>query len=102
FKNKIPYSQFSIYGRDAVYTYAAAAKAVIDAKKPLTRDNIVNAMEHFNGNLVTTHGKIFTSPKNHRLTGTWTEADVDTVVKVVSGKPVWTPAPKADIKGATP
>jgi branched-chain amino acid transport system substrate-binding protein len=101
-KGKVPYSQFSIYGRDAVYTYAFAAKKVLDAHKPLTRDNIVNAMEHFKGDITTTHGKLFTSPTNHRLTGTWTEAYVDTTIKMVDGKPTWVLAPKADVKGSTP
>ena len=103
FNNKKPYSQFSIYGRDAVYTYAAAAKVVLDAGKPLTRDNVAAAMENFKkGQLVTTHGNIITTPKNHRLTGTWTEGYVDTVVTVKNGVPTWTPAPKADLAGATP
>ena len=101
-KGKVPYSQFSIYGRDAVYTYAFAVKKVLDAKKPLTRDNIVDAMEHLKGDLTTTHGRLFTTPKNHRLTGSWTEAYVDTTIKMVDGKPTWVLAPKADIKGSTP
>ncbi len=103
FQNKKPYSQFSIYGRDAVYTFAAAARKVLNAKKPLTRDNVVAAMETFKkGDLATTHGNIITSPKNHRLTGTWTEAYVDSVVTVKNGVPSWAPAPKADLAGATP
>ena len=97
-----PYAQFSIYGRDAVYTYAYAARKVLQAKKPLTRDNIVAAMEHIKGDLTTTHGRIFTSPKNHRLTGKWTEAYVDTVIKMENGKPTWVLAPKANPKGSTP
>lgn len=103
FKGKKPYSQFSIYGRDAVYTFAAAAKKALAAGKPITAANVVNIMESFRkGDLTTTHGNIITSPKNHRLTGTWTEAYVDTVVTVKNGVPTWKPAPKADLAGATP
>ena len=103
FKNKKPYSQFSIYGRDAVYTFATAAKIVLDAGKPLTRENVVSAMENFKkGQLVTTHGNLVTTPKNHRLTGTWTEGYVDTVVTVKNSVPTWKPAPRADLAGATP
>jgi branched-chain amino acid transport system substrate-binding protein len=101
-KGKLPYSQFSIYGRDAVYTYAFAAKKVLAAKKPLTRANIVAAMEHLKGDIATTHGRLFTSPNNHRLTGTWHEAYVDTTIKMVNGQPTWVLAPKADPKGSTP
>ena len=102
FKGKKPYSQFSIYGRDAVYTFAAAAKQVMAAGKPVTTANVANAMEALDGSLVTTHGAIKTSPKSHRLTGTWTEAYVDSVVTVKNGVPSWKPAPKADLAGATP
>ena len=102
FKGKKPYSQFSIYGRDAVYTFAAAAKQVMAAGKPVTTANVANAMEALDGSLVTTHGAIKTSPKSHRLTGTWTEAYVDSVVTGKNGVPSWKPAPKADLAGATP
>ena len=101
FKGKIPYSQFSIYGRDAVYTFAYAAKKVLAAGKALTRENVTDALEHINGDLTTTHGQLYTSPSNHRLMGVWTEGYVDTTIKMVGGKPTWVLAPKADIKGST-
>ena len=101
-EGKLPYSQFSIYGRDAVYTFAFAAKKVLAAKKSLTRNNVDSAMEHLKGDISTTHGRIFTSPNNHRLTGTGHEAYVDTTIKMDNGQPTWVLAPGADPKGSTP
>jgi branched-chain amino acid transport system substrate-binding protein len=101
-QGKVPYSQFSIYGRDAVYTYAFAAAELIKQGKPLTRDNIVSAIESIHGRLSTTHGKLNPSATNHRLTGTWHEAYVDTTIKMVDGKPTYALAPGADPSGATP
>ena len=70
---------FSIYGRDAVYTYKAAVEALSRPAKKLTRDNIAAQMQQFDGSLLTTHGAIETSPESHRLTGTWTEGYIDVV-----------------------
>lgn len=93
---------FSIYGRDAVYTYAAAIEALLEAGEEVTRDNIAAQMEQFDGDLLTTHGAITTSPESHRLTGTWQEGYIDVAIEMQDGKPVWVLAPDADPAGSTP
>lgn len=93
---------FSIYGRDAVYTYAAAIEALVDAGEDLTRDNVAAQMERFDGSLLTTHGAIETSPESHRLTGTWTEGYIDVIVEMRDGAPALALAPDADPAGSAP
>lgn len=93
---------FSIYGRDAVYTYAAAIEALIEAGEDLTRDNLAAQMEMFDGSLLTTHGAIETSPESHRLTGTWTEGYIDVIVEITDGAPTLALAPDADPAGSAP
>jgi ABC-type branched-subunit amino acid transport system substrate-binding protein len=97
-----PWAGFSIYGRDAVYTYAAAVEALLEAGEELTRDNIAAQMEKFDGSLLTTHGAIETSPESHRLTGTWTEGYIDVAIEMQDGQPTWVLAPDADPEGSTP
>lgn len=93
---------FSIYGRDAVYTYAAAVGALIDAGEEVTRESVAAQMEQFDGSLLTTHGAIETSPESHRLTGTWTEGYIDVIVEITDGAPTLALAPGADAAGSTP
>jgi branched-chain amino acid transport system substrate-binding protein len=97
-----PFALFSIYGYDAVLTYADAAKRLIEDGEEVTRDNIVTAMEEFDGSgLRTSHGLIETSPDTHRLTGDWTEAYVDMSITIgPDGEPLYEIAPGADPAGA--
>ena len=97
-----PWAGFSIYGRDAVYTYAAAVEALLEAGEEPTRDSIAAQMEQFDGSLLTTHGAIETSPESHRLTGTWTEGYIDVAIEMEDGQPTWVLAPDADPEGSTP
>jgi branched-chain amino acid transport system substrate-binding protein len=97
-----PFALFSIYGHDAVRTYAEAAGRVIKAGDTLTRDSLVKAMETFNGQgFLTSHGQIKTAADSHRLTGTWKEAYLNLTVEVAPDKSVkWVLAPKAQPTGA--
>jgi branched-chain amino acid transport system substrate-binding protein len=97
-----PWAGFSIYGRDAVYTYAAAVEALLEAGEEPTRENIAAQMEQFDGSLLTTHGAIETSPESHRLTGTWTEGYIDVAIEMQDGQATWVLAPDADPEGSTP
>lgn len=99
-----PFALFSIYGYDAVQTYADAARRLIEDGEDVTRDNIVTAMEEFDGGgLRTSHGLIETSADNHRLTGEWSEAYVDMSITIdADGEPLYELAPGADPAGANP
>jgi branched-chain amino acid transport system substrate-binding protein len=98
----LPFQLYSIYGHDAVMTYAAAIEKLLKAGKDVNRDNVVSEMENFKGDLFTSHGKVTSSPQNHRLTGTWTQGYVDQTFKVKGSDVTYILAPKADPKGATP
>ena len=96
-----PFALFSIYGHDAVRTYAEAAGRVIKDGKELTRDSLVKAMETFDGQgFLTSHGYIETGEDNHRLTGTWKEAYLNLTVEVDGTAVKWVLAPKAEASGA--
>ncbi len=97
-----PFALFSIYGHDAVRTYAEAASRVLKNGDDLTRDSLVKSMETFNGSgFLTSHGAIKTAADNHRLTGTWKEAYLNFTVEVAPDKSVkWVLAPKAQATGA--
>jgi branched-chain amino acid transport system substrate-binding protein len=71
-----PYAQYSIYGYDAVNTYAWAVNHLEEEEKEVTRESVAEAMQEMNGSLRTSHGLVKTSPESHRLTGTWEEAYV--------------------------
>jgi branched-chain amino acid transport system substrate-binding protein len=71
-----PYAQYSIYGYDAVNTYAWAVEHLEEEEKEVTRESVAEAMQEMNGSLRTSHGLVKTSPESHRLTGTWEEAYV--------------------------
>lgn len=98
----LPFQLYSIYGHDAVMTYAAAINKLLAAKQDVTRDNIVSQMEKFNGDLMTSHGKITSSPTNHRLTGTWNEAYIDQTFAINGSNVTYKLAPKADPTGSNP
>lgn len=97
-----PFALFSIYGHDAVRTYAEAARKVIKDGGQLTRESLVKAMEGFDGKgLLTSQGYLKTAADNHRLTGTWKEAYVNYTVDVApDGTVKWVLAPKAQAAGA--
>ena len=96
-----PFALFSIYGHDAVRTYAEAARRVIEDGDELTRETLVKAMETFDGkDFLTAHGYIKTAPDNHRLTGTWKEAYVNFTVEADGTTVKWVLAPEADAAGA--
>jgi len=96
-----PFALFSIYGHDAVRTYAEAARRVIEDGDELTRETLVKAMETFDGkDFLTAHGYIKTAADNHRLTGTWKEAYVNFTVEVDGTTVKWVLAPNADAAGA--
>jgi branched-chain amino acid transport system substrate-binding protein len=96
-----PFALFSIYGYDAVHTYAEAARRAIKDGDEVNRDNVLKKMETFNGEgFRTSHGLIKTGPENHRLTGEWGEAYVNMTIEA-SGKTVkWVLADQADPGGA--
>ena len=98
----LPFQLYSIYGHDAVVTYAAAINNLLKAGKDVTRENIASAMESFHGDLSTSHGKVTTSPSNHRLTGTWTQGYQDQTFGIKGTEVTYKLAPKADPAGATP
>jgi branched-chain amino acid transport system substrate-binding protein len=96
-----PFALFSIYGHDAVRTYAEAARRVIEDGDELTRETLVKAMETFDGkDFLTAHGYIKTAADNHRLTGTWKEAYVNFTVEADGTTVKWVLAPNADAAGA--
>ena len=96
-----PFALFSIYGHDAVRTYAEAARRVIEDGDELTRETLVKAMETFDGkDFLTAHGYIKTAADNHRLTGTWKEAYVNFTVEADGTTVKWVLAPDADAAGA--
>jgi branched-chain amino acid transport system substrate-binding protein len=95
------WSGFSIYGSEAVYAFAQAARDLAKGGKEITRDNLAEALQSFDGNLTTTHGVIHTSPENHRLVGTWNQAYVDVAIQAKGKTSSWVLAPGADAKGST-
>lgn len=98
-----PFALFSIYGYDAVHTYAEAARRLIKDDKEVNRENLVEAMETFDGeDFQTSHGFIETSGDDHRLTGEWNEAYVNLTIKTKGKDVQWVLAEKADPSGAKP
>jgi ABC-type branched-subunit amino acid transport system substrate-binding protein len=95
------WSGFSIYGSEAVYAFAQAARDLVKAGKDINRDNLAQALQSFDGNLTTTHGVIHTSPENHRLVGTWSQAYIDVAIQAKGKSSSWVLAPGADPKGST-
>lgn len=96
-----PFALFSIYGNDAVHTYAWAVEHLEEAGEEITRDSIAEALQELDGTLRTSHGLPETSPESHRITGTWKEAYVNMSIKVNSkGEPEYLLAPGEDPEGA--
>ncbi|HYH51646.1 MAG TPA: ABC transporter substrate-binding protein [Acidimicrobiia bacterium] len=104
FKQKFPsepFALFSIYGHDAVRTYAEAAGRVLKGGGKLDRESLVKSMETFNGSgFLTSHGYIKTAADNHRLTGSWKEAYLNLTVEADGQNVKWVLAPKAQASGA--
>ena len=99
---KLPFQLYSIYGHDAVMTYAAAVKKLLADGQEVNRDNIASQMEKFDGDVETSHGKVKSSPTQHRLTGTWKEAYADQTFDINGQDVTYKLAPKADQEGSTP
>lgn len=99
---KDQFSNYSIYGDDAVTIFADAAGKLIKDGKEVTRDALREQYEKYTGDLQTSHGQIESSPEDHLLTGTWTEAYVNYTTKFEGGKASYVLAEGADPKGATP
>ncbi|MDO9410845.1 ABC transporter substrate-binding protein [Patulibacter sp.] len=97
-----PFALYSIYGYDAVNTFADAARKVLKAGKELTRDNITAQLESESGDLLTSHGAVKSSPTDHALVGEWGEAYVDTRIKMKGKTVTYALAPGADKAGSTP
>jgi branched-chain amino acid transport system substrate-binding protein len=96
-----PFALFSIYGHDAVRTFAEAAGRVLKGGGKLDRDTLVKSMETFSGSgFLTSQGTLKTGADNHRLTGTWKEAYLNLTVKVEGQNVKWVLAPKAQATGA--
>jgi branched-chain amino acid transport system substrate-binding protein len=97
-----PFALFSIYGHDAVRTYAEAARRVIEDGDEVTRETVAKAMETFNGEgFLTSHGYVKTAADSHRLTGTWKEAYFNLTIQAEGTTTKWILAPDADPAGAT-
>ncbi len=99
---KDAFSNYSIYGEDAVTIFADSAKKLMDAGKEVTRENLREQYEKYEGDLRTSHGEIKSSPDDHLLTGTWPEAYVNYTTKLKDGKVSYVLAEGADPAGATP
>jgi len=97
------FSNFSVYGSDAVTIFADAAGQLIKAGKEVTRENLRAQYETYDGKgLQTSHGFVTSSPTDHLMTGTWTEAYVNYTTKMDGKNVTYILAPGADPNGATP
>lgn len=97
-----PYALFSVYGHDAVSVFAEAAKALTDAGDETTRETLNDALENMDGTLVTSHGKVDSSPDDHHLTGPFEEGYLLYQLEVDGDKIEYVLAPGADPAGAKP
>jgi branched-chain amino acid transport system substrate-binding protein len=104
FKQKFPsepFALFSIYGHDAVRSFAEAAGRTLKGGGKLDRESLLKSMETFNGSgFLTSHGYLKTGADNHRLTGTWKEAYLNLTVEAEGTNVKWVLAPKAQAAGA--
>jgi branched-chain amino acid transport system substrate-binding protein len=92
---------FSIYGNDAVLSYAWAVEHLEEEGKEVNRESIAEALQEMDGSLRTSHGLPETSSEDHRLTGSWEEAYVDMTVNTNGkGELEYKLAPGADPEGA--
>jgi branched-chain amino acid transport system substrate-binding protein len=100
---KDSFSNYSVYGDDAVTIFADAAGKLIKAGKEVNRENLRAQYEKYDGKgLRTSHGLITSSPTDHLLTGTWHEAYANYTTKMNGKVPTYVLAPGADPTGATP
>lgn len=97
-----PYALFSVYGHDAVSVFAEAAGAVLDSGEEANRETINAALENMDGTLVTSHGKVDSSPEDHHLTGPFEEGYLLYQMKVDGENVEYVLAPDADPAGAKP
>lgn len=98
---KEEFGLFSIYGNDAILTYAWGVEHLEEEGKEVNRETIAEALAEMNGSLRTSHGLPETSAESHRITGSWEEAYVDMDIVVNSqGKPEYELAPGASPEGA--
>jgi branched-chain amino acid transport system substrate-binding protein len=96
------YPLFSVYGYDFVKLMAGTVGLMDKAGTPVTRENLVKALEGLKGQIRTSHGAVVGNPDNHRLTGKFEEAYFLYVIKTVGGKQIYKLAPNADPAGAHP
>lgn len=97
------FSNYSVYGHDAVTIFADAAKRLIEDGKEVTRENLREQYEQYKeGDLQTSHGQVTSGPDDHLLTGTWTEGYVNYTTKMDGKRATYVLAEGADPKGATP
>jgi ABC-type branched-subunit amino acid transport system substrate-binding protein len=100
---KDQFSNYSIYGDDAVTLFADAAKKLIAAGKDVDREGIRAQLETYDGTGPrTSHGLPTSSKTDHLLTGTWKEGYVNYTTKMKGKVPTYVLAPGADPSGATP
>ncbi len=100
---KDSFSNYSIYGDDAVTLFADAAGKLIKAGKEPDREGIRSELEKYDGKGPrTSHGLPTSSPEDHLLTGTWTEGYVNYTTKMKGKVAQYVLAEGADPKGATP
>ncbi len=101
-ENADSFSNYSVYGHDAVTIFADAAKRLMDDGKEVTRETLREQLEQYSGDLETSHGKVTSGPDDHLLTGTWTEAYVNYTTKMEGDRATYVLAEGADPAGATP
>ena len=76
---------------------------LIKAGKEVNRENLRAQYETYDGKgLQTSHGFVTSSPTDHLMTGTWTEASVNYTTKMAGKNATYILAPGADPTGATP
>lgn len=100
---KDSFSNYSVYGDDAVTIFADAAGKLIAAGKEVTRESLREEYEKYDGKgLRTSHGLVESGPDDHLLTGTWKEGYANYTTKMKGKVPTYVLAPGADPTGATP
>ena len=102
---KDSFSNYSVYGHDAVTIFADSAGKLIKAGKEVTRETLREQYEKYDGSedgLRTSHGLPTSSKDDHLLTGTWTEGYVNYTTKMNGKTPTYVLAEGADPAGAEP
>jgi branched-chain amino acid transport system substrate-binding protein len=102
---KDSFSNYSVYGHDAVTIFADSAKKLIQEDEEVTRDSLREQYEKYDGSedgLRTSHGLPKSGPDDHLLTGTWTEGYVNYTTKMDGDTATYVLAEGADPAGAEP